>query len=298
MDLDALRAFIAVADTGSFSAAAKSLDFARTTLRRQIDELEARNGVQLLKRAADGVSMTGAGELLARKGRSLLGDTKTVFDALRALEMQDDLIVVEVPFGQSPSLEQTAHATFRRAAPNLRWRVRYTDGKFNPASESAFVLHVGPPENGEQWESTRIAKVKVGLLASSSYLEKRGEPETVEELKQHDLLVWERHDREPGVLPVLGGEGDKNVIRPKLVSPSAHTLRHFAVSGEGIALAPTSQLAAFLDSGEKPVRVLKDAVEDEVEVWFSARKGALSGPLGVLAASLTKLTRTAFGVLG
>ncbi|HXS17777.1 MAG TPA: LysR family transcriptional regulator, partial [Polyangiaceae bacterium] len=67
--MDALRAFIALADTGSFSQAARSVDWALSTLKKRVDELETSNGVELLRRAADGVRMTRAGELLADKGR-------------------------------------------------------------------------------------------------------------------------------------------------------------------------------------------------------------------------------------
>ncbi|MGB5311463.1 MAG: LysR family transcriptional regulator, partial [Polyangiales bacterium] len=48
MNLDELRAFVAVSETGSIVAAARSLNFARATLRRRLDELEARAGVPLL----------------------------------------------------------------------------------------------------------------------------------------------------------------------------------------------------------------------------------------------------------
>ncbi len=61
MNLDELRAFVAVAETGSIVAAARSLNFARATLRRRLDELEARAGLPLLYRTAQGVTLTEAG---------------------------------------------------------------------------------------------------------------------------------------------------------------------------------------------------------------------------------------------
>src|SRR5690349_1338834 len=128
MDLDALRAFIALADTGSFSQAARSVDWALSTLKKRVDELETSNGVELLRRAADGVRMTRAGELLADKGRAVLRESKTVIDAVRALELHNKLITIELPLGLPPTVEQVAHRTFRKAVPSLRFRVRYNSG--------------------------------------------------------------------------------------------------------------------------------------------------------------------------
>src|SRR6187402_714176 len=131
MDLDALRAFIALADTGSFSQAARSVDWALSTLKKRVDELETSNGVELLKRAADGVRMTRAGEVLADKGRAVLRETKQVIDAVRGLDHNRQLFTIELPLGLPPTVEQVAHKTFRRAVPSLRFRVKYNAGEFN-----------------------------------------------------------------------------------------------------------------------------------------------------------------------
>lgn len=294
MNLDELRAFLAVAETGSFSAAAKSLNFAREVLATQVDDLEARSGVQLLRRAADTASVTRAGEALARKGRALMGDTKAILDAVRNLSGQKSSIFIEVPFGLPPAIEETALATFRKVAPSIHWRIRYNSGRFDPESDATFFLHFGDdPEEDLRWKRSRIAKVRVGLFASKKYVEKHGIPETLAALQAHDLFVWDRYDRDPTRLPLTRPSHPPLTIEPAVTSPSPYLLRQLILAGQGIALAPASKIAAFLDPSEPLVPVLKEEVRDDVSVWMSTRHGADSGAVGVLAKAISSFIGTA-----
>ena len=78
MDLEELRAFLAVADTGSFLTAAKSLRLSRATLRRRIDQLEARAGVLLVDRTRAGATLTEAGSVLATRGRQMVQEASAL----------------------------------------------------------------------------------------------------------------------------------------------------------------------------------------------------------------------------
>lgn len=295
MDLDGLRALIAVADTGSFSAAAKSLKFAGATLLRHIDELEEKSGVELLRRAKDSASVTRAGELLANRGRAFLTETVALVEAVRALEHQDDLIRIQIPLGLPPHIEQTAYRTFRKAAPQLRWHLSYLLGSFDPESTATFVIHYGkrPPEN-QGWHHTKIGRLRTGLIASAAYLKENGRPNTVAETLEHPLLIWERHDRDPLIFPLVSG-GECPTVKPILLSPSAHLIHQFVNNGVGIALAPASRLGAFLDPGDSPVVLLAELVADNFELWMSVKSDADAGAIGVLATRIAQFARAALG---
>jgi DNA-binding transcriptional LysR family regulator len=305
MDLDELRSFIAVVDSGSFSAAAKSLNFARTTLRKQITELETRSGVQLLKDAADGASVTRAGHVLAEKGRFLLSEARSLFDAVRTLDKQDDLLVFEVPLGLPPQIEQSAYKAFRKAAPALRWRVRYTTGVFNEKTDASFVLHHSRGDDARasgrvveeaNWRHTRVARLPTGLVASKSYLEEHGTPENVDDLSEHNMIVWERSDRDPLVLPLKKYIETIPPFSPSLISPNAFVVRQFAQSGLGIALAPSSRMAGFFEE-RSLVQVLKDEVGDTFDVWTSVRNDAKGGAIGILASAMARFAQAALSPL-
>ncbi len=292
MDLEELRAFIAVADTGSFSAAAKSLKFAGAKLKRQIDGLEARSGVELLRRAADRASVTRAGEILADKGRTFLRETRLLVEAVRALEHQDDLITIDLPLGLPPQFEQSAYRALHKAAPKLRFRVRYIDAPFDSNSKSTLILHSGSrPGEHANWRHTPVARLRKGLMASDAYLKKHGIPQKVEDLASHTLHIWEHHGSDPTVLqPVLGPPVS---IAPALISPSAYLIRQFVLSGEGIGYGPSSKIAAFLEPGDTPVHILRDEIQEEIQIWMSSRKDADVGALGILSGAIAKFIKGA-----
>lgn len=77
MDLRELRYFLAVADAGSFTAAAQRLFVAQSALSRHIKLLEEEIGGDLFVRVARGVELTEAGGLLARRARRILEDVFT-----------------------------------------------------------------------------------------------------------------------------------------------------------------------------------------------------------------------------
>lgn len=83
LNLDRLRTLLAVADSGSFAAAAQQLALAPPTVTTQVAELEARLGTPLLRRGRPAVTPTPAGVLLIERGRRLLAQADELVDALQ-----------------------------------------------------------------------------------------------------------------------------------------------------------------------------------------------------------------------
>ncbi len=74
MELQQLRYFVAVADTGTFTAAAQLLHVAQPSVSKQVRKLEADLGAILLERRKTGIALTDAGEILLPWARRVLGD--------------------------------------------------------------------------------------------------------------------------------------------------------------------------------------------------------------------------------
>jgi molybdate transport repressor ModE-like protein len=72
MEIRELRAFTAVAEEGSVSAAGRKLHLSQSAVSQTIQSLERQLGVQLLNRGAGGVTLTGAGTVLLREARTLI----------------------------------------------------------------------------------------------------------------------------------------------------------------------------------------------------------------------------------
>jgi DNA-binding transcriptional LysR family regulator len=82
-DLRQLRAFVAVAEAGSLTAAAGRLHIAQQSLSQQMRALEAQLGVVLLERSPRGVALTVPGEVLLREARPVLARADRAADAVR-----------------------------------------------------------------------------------------------------------------------------------------------------------------------------------------------------------------------
>ena len=83
LDLRRLRIFVAVAEGGSFTAAAESLYLTQSAVSQQVSVLEREAGVALFRRLPRGVELTPAGELLLRRARGLFAEVYSTEQALR-----------------------------------------------------------------------------------------------------------------------------------------------------------------------------------------------------------------------
>jgi LysR family nitrogen assimilation transcriptional regulator len=101
VDLRALRYFIAIADTGSFTAAAASVRIAQPALSRHVRELETELGVALLRRTARGALLTQEGATLYESARRILAEAAQVKSQIMARAQSGQATVT---VGASPTL--------------------------------------------------------------------------------------------------------------------------------------------------------------------------------------------------
>lgn len=257
MDLEALRGFLAVVETGSFVSAATSLRWARATLRRRVDELEAMAGVPLLRRSGQGAEPTEAGRALAARGKEILAEASSLLSSVREVGAHPAGVVrVAVPVGLPPEILQPMYALLRARHPKLSVVLTPWDDPLKALVHDVDVaLCFGdrPPEG--PWVTRELAKLEERLVATPEYLASRGTPRRLEELAGHDLLVWPAPgEREPRLALRDGGSF---LASPTLVSPDIHFLRQCGSAGLGIVYAPDGALPG---DATRWVRVLDDVV--------------------------------------
>jgi DNA-binding transcriptional LysR family regulator len=90
LDFFGLQAFVAIAERGSFRAAAAHLNLTQTALSHRIRKFEEGTGVQLLSRTTRHVALTAAGADLLPRARRLLDDMATAMGRLAALAQQEE----------------------------------------------------------------------------------------------------------------------------------------------------------------------------------------------------------------
>ncbi|MDC0711616.1 LysR family transcriptional regulator [Stigmatella sp. ncwal1] len=269
MDLEELRAFLDVAETGSFLAAADSLGVSRTTLRRRVEALEARAGVPLLKSTRTGVVLTEAGVVLARRGRLMMQETGALLASLREVgQAPSGVLRVVMPVGLPPHLLAPLFGALRTTYPLLRVHASFSgDPLGEPLDNVDLAVHFGEELPRGSWLSHVVLRLQEGLLASTEYLRRRGVPTSVEELQDHELFSWEAPGEDARLWPTLRGPAFR--VEPALITPDIHLIRSCCLAGQGIGLIPSAELADPGGAGDVLVPVLPERVGRERPVRIS-----------------------------
>jgi LysR family nitrogen assimilation transcriptional regulator len=145
IDLRQLRYFVAVAETGSFSAAAGTLRIAQSALSRQVQALEQACGGPLMERSVRGIVLTESGELLLARARFLLGEAANAVTEVSELNSEPGgLVRLAAPpsFGYVlyPLLATTVTARWPRV--QLELREQLNDGALEELRHGALDLAV------------------------------------------------------------------------------------------------------------------------------------------------------------
>lgn len=242
MDLEQLRAFLAVVETGSFLTAARVLKMSRATLRRRIDELEARAGIPLLDRTRVGAVVTEPGRMLAERGRLLVQEAGAVLESVRELgAAPSGLLRVMLPVGLPPHLLAMLVSFLRERLPHLSFRVRFSDDPVGGLLDDVDIaVHFGLETPQGPWISYEFLRMRVWPIASADYLARRGTPRSLAELAGHDLLSWEQAGEDGRQWPLLNGGTVR--VAPFMRTTDVHLLRQLAIAGLGVALVPDGQV--------------------------------------------------------
>jgi DNA-binding transcriptional LysR family regulator len=184
-----LAVFAAVCRLGSFSAVAREKGVAHTSVVRQIDALEAELGVKLLVRSTRGLTPTGAGQLLRWRSQLILNDLIDLRAEVAALDgsVRGVLRIASLPtFGRRyvlPALDALC-----RRYPGLRAELDLTERMADPVSERLDVVIRAGQLADSGLIATKLATHRRRLVASTDYLERFGQPQSVADLANHRLL--------------------------------------------------------------------------------------------------------------
>jgi DNA-binding transcriptional LysR family regulator len=278
MDLEELSAFLKVVDAGSFLAAADTQGVSRSTLRRRVGALEARAGVPLLESTSSGVVLTEAGRALRNRGKTMIEEASALIASVREIGKEPSgTLRVMLPVGLAPHLLTPLLTIIRKRLPRLAFHFSFSN---DPLSESIvdvdLVVHFATDPPTGPYHSYVLLRLRRWLVASQEYLDKRGTPASIDELRDHDLLAWQAPNEDAQVWPTLQGATFK--VQPSLIATDVHFLRRCCIQGLGIALLPDAMIP---DPGliqDTLVPVLPDIVGRECILRMSVPKALAEVP--------------------
>lgn len=292
-----------LAEMGSFTAAAGRLGVSKAAVSQRISELEHSAGVPLVRRTTRTVRLTEAGQFLANATRSSFADIERHFTEVKDLagEPKGSLrVTAPVALGRQQIVPLIPE--FIRLHPGVRVELELSDHLVSLAKEGfdLAIRHVATvPDTHVAW---RLCPTASMLVASRSYLRRRGSPSAPEDLASHDCIHYLRGSTTPTwAFERQKGRGHRvNVeISGPFAANNSEALREAALSGLGIALLPDFSAADEIAAG-RLISVLDDwrpvgAFGDQL---FAIRPYASHVPLGVRAfvAFLRKKLKTGFAV--
>lgn len=247
-----IRALVALADTGSFVAAAKLLERDPTALSRSIQSLEQRLGVRLAERTTRILSLTEAGELYVSRMRVLLQDFATAEQEAAAFgsgEPQGHLKVA-LPGSFARLWMAPLITSFLQTFPQVKIEAHYSNELVDLATQG-FDLAVRLAElSDSRLVARKVASRRRLLCASPAYLARRGGPITPEELTQHDCLCFIGRD-DPYVWSFKSQTGSSRsvVVKGRVASDDADILVEAAAAGLGLFYTTDWHVGPLLSDG-------------------------------------------------
>lgn len=268
MSIEELRAFLAVAEHQSFVGAANALGVARTSLRRQVDALEARTGVALLERGHAGVVLTEAGRVLVERGRAIERDFSTLMSSVREVgSAPSGLVRALLPVGVPHRMVASVIAMARSAWPGIRPHIRFSDAPLSaPLTDVDLVAWFGLDTPTGAWSCHTFVPAPMRLIAIPSYLRTHGTPRTLDDLERHELYVWSAH---PMGHCVITRAGEAVPVQATLSSTHVDLLYDCVYRGLGLAWVPDGGVPE--QGGSEPhVGVMDDVLGAPMELRLAA----------------------------
>ncbi|KAA0696362.1 LysR family transcriptional regulator [Halopseudomonas laoshanensis] len=234
MDIEDLQTFVEVAHAGGISPAAARLGVSKSIVSRRLARLEAKLGVQLLSRTTRGAALTEAGSTFRDHAAKVCAEIDLAEEAILPTGELRGRLRVAVPLSFGPTHFAPALSEMGRRHPDLHIHTRYSDHFVDLITEGYdCAIRVGYLQDSNLI-ARRICPLYGKLVASPSYINTYGAPETPDEILSHQALMqgteaWQFMD------------GDKIItVHPhgRFKADNGTALLAAAIAGLGIAYLP------------------------------------------------------------
>jgi DNA-binding transcriptional LysR family regulator len=263
-DWDLWRSFLAVLDSGSLSGAARTLNIAQPTVGRHIEALEAAlGGGPLFTRSPGGLRPTRAAEALGPHARAMAtaaetlvrtasGDAEGVRGVIRLTA--SEIVAAHV---LPPML-----TSFREAWPAVDLELVASNRIEDLLHRDVDIAVRMAQPTQDALLARRIGAIRLTFHAHRSYLQRHGEPRTIEDLRDHTLIGFDRVRPMPGAIRQI----DFEVTRDLFALRTDSEVTQLALLAAGYGICPCQRQIAAKDPNLVPL--LDGVFGFELEVWI------------------------------
>lgn len=260
MDIANLQLLIQVAETGSFTAAARHLGTDPSQVSRTIASLERELGFRLFHRSTRKIALTTAGASYVERLSPLLEELKLAGEVAREQQSQPTgrlTFTASTAFGQTCVLPYMAE--FQERYPEIQLDLRFTDAVLDIVSEQIDLACRLTSNADPNLVGKKLFPTCFLVCASPAYLQKAGTPRLPQDLTGHKVLAINLPGyRERWLFQSIESEEVYKVpLHPSILVSNALALREAALQGMGITLLASWLAEGPLRSGEL-VRLFPD----------------------------------------
>ncbi|RWQ34051.1 MAG: LysR family transcriptional regulator [Mesorhizobium sp.] len=240
--LTSMAVFVKTVDLGSFAATAAALDLSGPMVGKHVRFLEERLGVRLINRTTRRQSLTDFGRAYYERCRLVIAEAEAA-DALAADQLSEPRgklrVTMPVHFGRrcvAPILLELA-----QQYPSLELDLSFSDPLADLAEDGCdLAIRTGNLEDQAGVMARRIARQRMVVCASPSYLEMHGWPQQIGDLGSHQAIIYRRSGRvvQPWLFPRNGQPALEVMPVSRLRLDDLDAIADVAAAGMGLAWLP------------------------------------------------------------
>ncbi len=261
-----MRAFLAVADEGSLSGAARALGASQPTLGRQIKALEDQLRAELFQRQPRGLVLTETGAALMAPARAMQGAMQQI--ALTAAGQQtalDGTVRITASIVASAYFLPAIIADMRIKEPQIQIELVPTDDSRNLTYREADIAVRMYRPTQLDLVTQHLGELDLALFASKAYLARRGAP-TLQTMMEHDFVGYDADTRIIDGFKAAGFDVPRDFFAVRCDDPL--TYFHLVRAGCGIGF----HQAGLLDGDDEVVRLDLGLPLPKLPVWLTAHE--------------------------
>jgi DNA-binding transcriptional LysR family regulator len=248
--IDAMQAFVAVADLQGFAPAARKLGLSPSGVTRLIAALEDRLGARLLQRTTRQVTLTDVGARYLERARRILADVEEAEGAAEGERTRPSgRLVVSAPVGFGRLHVSPVMSAYLKRYPEVSAELRLADRMINLVEDGVDLA----VRIGHLPDSTLVAR-HVGemrriVVASAGYLGARGEPKTPQALASHATIQFGATTASPDWRFAEDGREVGVALAPRFITNSSDAAIQYAEQDGGLTQVMAYQAADAIKAG-------------------------------------------------
>jgi DNA-binding transcriptional LysR family regulator len=256
--IDAMQAFVAVADLRGFAPAARKLGLSPSAVTRLVAALEERLGARLLQRTTRQVALTDVGARYMERIKRVLADVEEAEGSVQAERTRPSgRLVVSAPLGFGRLHVSPVISAYLKRYAEVSGELRLSDRMINLVEDGVdLAVRIGHLADSSL-VARQVGEMRRIVVASPAYLKAHSEPKTPEAVASHATIQFGATAVPPDWRFVVDGNEIRVAPTPRFVTNSSDAALQYAGQGGGLTRVMFYQAAEAIKVGRLRIVLAK-----------------------------------------